>query len=108
MAVREFGYKGKMVSVDETDDDHADVTIEGRSFAFTRHDGALRLWRCEDAYLSSPELDKAVRHLVDYWYIVTDDENKAPPVRAENGHRRGGRAKAKPKRKPARNSGGRS
>lgn len=81
MAVREFSYKGKNVMIDQPDDQHADVTIEDRTFTFVRHgQGGLPMWMCDDAYFASPELEDAVRHLIDYWYIVTDDEHRAPPL----------------------------
>lgn len=94
MAVRQFSYKGKDVSVDQPDDQHAEVKIEDRTFDFTLHGGSLPMWMCEDAYFGAPELDDVIRHLVDYWYIVTDDENKAAPI--DVGHGAGHAGPGKP------------
>jgi hypothetical protein len=78
VAVREFSYKGKDVKVDQPDDQHADVTIEDRQFAFMQHGDPLAMWMCDEAYFGSPDLTEAIRHIIDYWYIVVDDEHKAP------------------------------
>lgn len=101
MAVREFSYKGRAVTVDQPDEHHADVTIGDRGFAFTQHGDLQPMWRCDDAYFGSPELDVAIRQLVDYWHLVSDDRNRAPVAGREPSG--GGRAaKSKPKRKPSR------
>jgi hypothetical protein len=78
MAVREFSYKGKKVKVDQPDDQHAEVTIDRRKFRFMQHGDPLPMWMCDEAYFASPDLEESIRHIVDYWHIVTDDEHKAP------------------------------
>lgn len=106
MAVREFSYKGKQVSVDQDDDQRAEVKIDGRTFVFSQQGHNLPMWMCDEAYFGAPALDEVVRHLVDYWYIVTDEENTAPPIMGDHGkHEERRKARAKPKRKPARRSG---
>ncbi len=88
MAIREYSYKGKSVVVDQSDDQRAEVKIEDRSFTFMQHGHGLPMWTCDDAYFAAPELEQSVRHLIDYWHIVTDDEHRAPPLtESHSGHR---------------------
>ena len=99
MADTALSYKGFDITIDYKDADHADLKIADRTFAVTRHEGALPAWMCDEAYFSHPEIEQVARHLVDYWYIITDDERRAPAT----GHEHGGEEK-KPKK---RSSGGR-
>lgn len=88
-------YKGFEITIDYKDADHADLKIADRTFAFTRHEGPLPTWMCDEAYFGSPDLEAVARHLVDYWYLVTDEENRPHG----SGHAHGGAAKDdKPKR----------
>jgi hypothetical protein len=89
-------YKGFDVAIDYKDADHADLKIADRTFALTRHEGPLQPWMCDEAYFGSPDIEDVARHLVDYWYIYSDDENRPPPI-GHDAH--GGADKpAKPKR----------
>lgn len=99
MAVREFSYKGKDVSIDQPDDQHAEVKIDDRTFGFSLHGEPLPMWMCDEAYFGAPELDEVIRHLVDYWHVVTDDDNKPPPIDAHGEGHGGGKSKAKAKTK---------
>ena len=103
-----LSYKGFDITIDYKDADHADLKIADRTFAVTRHEGALPAWMCDEAYFSHPEIEQVARHLVDYWYIVTDDESR-PPTRS---HEHGGEEKEKPKKRSGggrrRSSGGSS
>jgi hypothetical protein len=51
------------------------------------------MWMCDEAYFASPDLDETIRHIVDVWYIVTDEESKAPvgPVAEKKGPAKKGR-----------------
>lgn len=73
-------YKGFEITIDYKDADHADLKIADRTFAFTRHEGPLPTWMCDEAYFGSPDLEAVARHLVDYWYVITDDENSPKPT----------------------------
>jgi hypothetical protein len=84
VAVREFSYKGKDVKIDQPDDQHADVTIDGRAFKFMQHGDPLPMWMCDEAYFASPDLTESIRHIIDYWYIVDDDDAKAPVPGSED------------------------
>lgn len=89
----EFSYKGVDVAIDFTDEEHehADITIEDRVFPATLHQGNLRMWACDEAYFVSPEITELAKHLIDYWYIITDP-NTAPaePHAHTPGHNGGG------------------
>lgn len=74
----QWTYKGKAVSVDYKDDDHAEVTIDDRSFSMVRQGETLRGWSCPEAYFMSDDLVALIRHIVDYWYIFTSP-SFAPP-----------------------------
>lgn len=100
MSVEEFTYKGKKVAVDRPDDQRAEVKIEDRTFAYMRHaQGGLPMWMCADTYFAAPELEDSIRHLIDYWHIVTDDEHRAPPVSV--GRRAGSETSDKPSDEPS-------
>lgn len=81
-----LSYKGKDIDIEYTDDEHAKVTIEGRTFDMVLHEGNLRMWSCDESYFMAPDLIDVAKHMVDYWYIITDP-NTAPP---EGGHGHGG------------------
>lgn len=83
MANWKMSYKGRDIGVEQSDEEHAEVTIDDRTFAFTLHDGPLRMWMCDEAYFGAPELPDVIKHLVDYWYVITDEEHKAPAVNAD-------------------------
>lgn len=73
-------YKGMDFSIEYEDEDHAEVTIGDRTFGLRRHGegDTIRLWSCDESYFVSDDLYDVVRHLIDYWYIITDP-NTAPP-----------------------------
>jgi hypothetical protein len=70
-----WNYKGMALTVEYQDEDHAEATVEDRTIAMSRYGGWL--WACDDAYFTPDDLRELVRHLVDYWYIITDP-NTAP------------------------------
>lgn len=74
MADIEFSYKGTDVAIDFTDEEreHADIKIRDRTFPAALHEGPLRAWACNGAYFMSPEIRVLAKHLIDYWYIVSD------------------------------------
>lgn len=74
-----FSYKGKEIMLNEKDADSADITIEGRVFPATRMEGAIPHWTCGNAFYMPAELPSLAKHLVDYWYVMTDP-NTAPPI----------------------------
>lgn len=72
--IQRLSYKGMGVVIDFKDDDHAEVKIADRTFGLTRHGGALPAWFCDEAYFMSDDVIDVVRHLIDYWYIVTSPD----------------------------------
>ena len=71
-------YKGKTITLDRKDDRDADIVIEGRVFPCINHGDKFDMWMCPGAFYHPPELSSLAKHLVDYWYILTDP-NTAPP-----------------------------
>ena len=72
-----LSYKGVDYVIDYDDEDHAEVSIDDRKVKLVRHGGQLPMWTCENAYFMSDDIDVLIHHLVDYWYIIVD-QNTAP------------------------------
>lgn len=65
MPAQEFRYKGRSVSLDETDG-KATVTVDGKyQFMCHLHKGNFDVWSCHAVYLCSPDLKGLAKHLVD-------------------------------------------
>jgi len=73
-----FEYKGKTITLDRKDDRNADIVIENRVFPCMNHGDKFDMWMRPGAFYHPPELSSLGKHLVDYWYIITDP-NTAPP-----------------------------
>jgi hypothetical protein len=73
-----LSYKGMDVVIDYQDEDHAELSIDDRKIPVMRHGGALPMWACEHAYFMADDIDHLIRHLIDYWYVITDPST-APP-----------------------------
>jgi len=76
--ITSFEYKGKTVTLDRKDDRNADIVIDNRVFPCMNHGDKFDMWMCPGAFYHPPELSSLGKHLVDYWYILTDP-NTAPP-----------------------------
>ncbi len=74
MAVQQFSYKGRNVSIDEQDG-KATVTVDNKvQFACHLHTGNISLWSCHTVYFCTPDLRELAKHLVDNVDLLTSPD----------------------------------
>lgn len=83
MPTKTVSYKGKDITIEQRSDRHAHVTVEGKTFHCDNHGDQFGMWSCPSAFYMPTTLESLAKHLVDYWYILTDPGTPPPP---EGGH----------------------
>lgn len=91
-------YKGREFTVDQKNDELADIIIEGRVFRCVQVPGPLSMWHCNQAWYAPTTLEALGRHFIDYWYMFIDP-NRCPVdlvPGSQDGHHGGGPAPEEP------------